>query len=67
MQVMRKRIRVYSACRNCVNSISHAQIPHKYILQVSDPELIMVQHMYATYSVTHTMRDAYKFILFVLW
>ena len=59
MQIMRKRIRVYSACRNCVNTTSHAHIPHikvahmphKYILQVSDAELIV--DVYATYSIIH--------------
>ena len=70
---MRKRIRVYSACRNCVNSISHAHIPHirvahmphnyKYILQVSDAELIV--DVYATYSIIHE-RWHKKFILLVL-
>ena len=63
MQVMRKRIRVYSACRNCVNSISHAHIPHikvahmphKYILQVSDAEF---NSECMLHIVSYTTRDA---------
>ena len=55
----------------CVNSISHAHIPHikvahmphKYILQVSDAELIV--DVYATYSIIHERRHK-KFILLVL-
>ena len=69
MQVMRKRIRVYSACRNCFISHAHiphikvAHMPHKYILQVSDAELIV--DVYATYSIIHERRHK-KFILLVL-
>ena len=63
MQIMRKRIRVYSACRNCVNSISHAHIPHikvahmphKYILQVSDAEF---NSGCMLHIVSYTTRDA---------
>ena len=62
MQVMRKRIRVYSACRKCVNTISHAHIPHKYILQVSDAELIMhaINSGCMLHIVSHTTRDGIK-------
>ena len=51
---MRKRIRVYSACRKCVNTISHAHIPHKYILQVSINSGCML------HIVSYTMRDGIK-------
>ena len=67
MQIMRKRIRVYSACRKVCQfykSRSYpTHMPHKYILQVSDAELIV--DVYATYSIIHERRHK-KFILLVL-
>ena len=45
---------MYIVHAGSVSILCHAHIPQNYILQVSDAELIMVQHM------SYTMRDDIK-------
>ena len=52
MQVKRKRIRVYIVHSGSVSILCHAHI-QVYTTSLTDPELIMVQRMYATYSIIH--------------